>query len=225
MGVTPLVRVAGLEHWHASRMLDNGAQGIVFPHIENEQQAKTVADMCRYPPAGKRSMGGAQPQVGFAPLPAGEAARLVNEEMLVVAMIESPAGVRNAEAIAATPGIDALLIGTNDFCFEAGFPGQFEHPQVVEAYKSVIAACRKHGKFAGMGGMYTPELLEKHINMGVQLILSGNDFQILLQGATATADGRPFSPAELLKGIRRAPDGHVQLDPALGLVAPLPQAC
>ncbi|HEX5101037.1 MAG TPA: aldolase/citrate lyase family protein, partial [Polyangiaceae bacterium] len=171
VGITPMVRVAGLEHWHASRMLDNGAQGIVFPHIDNAEQALHVASICRYPPAGKRSMGGALPQLGFAPMPVNEAARLANEETMVVAMIESPQGVANADAIAATPGIDALLIGTNDFCFECGIPGQFENPKVVDAYKAVIAACKKHGKFPGMGGMYTPELLEKHINMGVKLIL------------------------------------------------------
>jgi 2-keto-3-deoxy-L-rhamnonate aldolase RhmA len=187
VGITPMVRVAGLEHWHASRMLDNGAQGIVFPHIDNAEQALHVASICRYPPAGKRSMGGALPQLGFAPMPVNEAARLANEETMVVAMIESPQGVANADAIAATPGIDALLIGTNDFCFECGIPGQFENPKVVDAYKAVIAACKKHGKFPGMGGMYTPELLEKHINMGVKLILSGNDFQTLMQGATAKA--------------------------------------
>jgi 2-keto-3-deoxy-L-rhamnonate aldolase RhmA len=106
---------------------------------------------------------------------------------MVVAMIESPQGVANADAIAAVPGIDALLIGTNDFCFECGIPGQFENPKVVEAYKAVIAACKKHGKFPGMGGLYTPELLQKHIDMGVKLILSGNDFQTLMQGATAKA--------------------------------------
>ena len=187
VGITPMVRVAGLEHWHASRMLDNGAQGIVFPHIDNAEQALHVASICRYPPAGKRSMGGALPQLGFAPMPVNGAARLANEETMVVAMIESPQGVANADAIAATPGIDALLIGTNDFCFECGIPGQFENPKVVDAYKAVIAACKKHGKYPGMGGMYTPELLEKHIDMGVKLILSGNDFQTLMQGATAKA--------------------------------------
>jgi 2-keto-3-deoxy-L-rhamnonate aldolase RhmA len=187
VGVTPVVRVAGLEHWHASRMLDNGAQGIVFPHIDSADEARRAMNACRYPPLGKRSMGGGLQQLGFAAMPVGEAARIVNEETLVVVMIESPQGVENAEAIAAVPGIDALLIGTNDFCFECGIPGQFEHPKVVDAYRKVIAACRKHGKFAGMGGMYTPELLEKHIDMGVQLILSGNDFQLLLQAATAKA--------------------------------------
>ena len=117
----------------------------------------------------------------------GEASRLVNEETLVVVMIESPEGVANADAIAATKGVDALLIGTNDLCFEMGIPGQFNDPRVKDAYTRVIAACRKHGKFPGMGGMYTPELLERHIGMGVQLVLCGSDFSLLMQAATARA--------------------------------------
>jgi 2-keto-3-deoxy-L-rhamnonate aldolase RhmA len=186
-GVSPIVRVAGFEHWHASRMLDNGAQGIVFPHVDTKDEAKRVADACRYPPVGKRSMGGALAQLGYASTPVAEAARMVNEETLVVVMIESPQGVANADEIAATKGVDALLIGTNDLCFEMGIPGQFNDPKVKDAYTKVIAACRKHGKFPGMGGMYTPELLERHIAMGVQLILSGSDFSLLMQSATARA--------------------------------------
>ena len=187
VGITPVVRVPGLEHWHASRVLDNGAQGVVFPHIDSKEDAIRAANACRYPPIGKRSMGGGLQQLGFASMPVGEAARIVNEETLVVVMIESPEGVKNCEEIAAVKGVDALLIGTNDFCFECGIPGQFSDPKVADAYKRVIAACRKHGKFPGMGGMYTAELLERHINMGVQLVLSGSDFSILLAAATQRA--------------------------------------
>src|SRR3954469_9010848 len=187
VGITPLVRVAGLEHWHASRLLDNGAQGIVFPHIDNAQQARRVADHCRFPPVGKRSMGGGLQQTGFAAMPIAETARVVNEETLVVVMIESPEAVDRADDIASVKGVDALLIGTNDLCFEMGIPGQFNDPKVKDAYTRVIAACRKHGKFPGMGGMYTPELLERHVNMGVQLILSGSDFSLLMQAGAARA--------------------------------------
>lgn len=196
VGITPIVRVAGKEHWMASRMLDNGAQGIVVPHVDSELEAKRVADHCRFPPVGHRSMGGGLQQVGFASMPVGETARIVNEETLIVVMLESQRGIENCEAIAATPGIDALLIGTNDLCFEMGIPGQFNDPRVAEAYKKVIAACKKHGKFPGMGGMYTPELLERHIDMGVQLILSGSDFSLLMQAATARA--------KLVRGYERA---------------------
>src|SRR5213075_810374 len=188
VGITPLVRVAGLEHWHASRILDNGAQGIVVPHVDSAAEAQRVASACRYPPIGHRSMGGGLQQLGFAPVPVGEAARIVNEETLVVVMIESPQGVANCEEIAAVPGIDSLLIGTNDLCFEMGIPGQFNDPRVAEAYKKVIAACRRHGKFPGMGGMYTPELLERHIGLGAQLVLSGSDFSLLMLAGKARAD-------------------------------------
>ena len=187
VGITPIVRVAGKEHWLASRMLDNGAQGVVVPHVESDSEAKRIADHCRFPPLGHRSMGGGLQQLGFAPVPVGEAARIVNEETLVVVMLESPRGIENCEAIAAVPGIDALLIGTNDLCMEMGIPGQFEDPRIREAYTKVIAACRKHGKFPGMGGMYTPELLERHIGMGVRLILSGSDFSLLMQAGKARA--------------------------------------
>src|SRR5207237_4774455 len=156
-------RAPGVEPWHASRILDNGAQGVVVPHVEDAAEAARVASACRFPPVGKRSMGGGLQQLGFATIPVGDAARIVNSETLVVVMIESPQGVANCEEIAAVPGIDALLIGTNDLCFEIGIPGQFNDPRVGDAYRRVIGACRKHGKFPGMGGLYTPELLERHI--------------------------------------------------------------
>lgn len=185
--VTPIVRVPGFEHHHATRVLDNGAQGIVAPHVDTAEQAERIADFCRYPPVGHRSMGGGLQQLGFAPMPPAEAARAVNEETLVVVMIESPLGVANCDAIAAVKGIDALLVGTNDLSFELGIPGQFMDAKIVDAYGRVTAACRRHGKFAGMGGAYLPEHFERYIGMGVQLILSGNDFSLLMQAATARA--------------------------------------
>jgi 2-keto-3-deoxy-L-rhamnonate aldolase RhmA len=187
VGITPIVRVPGTEHHHATRMLDNGAQGIVVPHVDTAAAAKRVADNCRFPPLGHRSMGGGLQQIGFAPMPVGDVARVVNDETLVVVMIESPEGVANADAIAATPGIDALLIGTNDLCMEMGIPGQFNDPKVIDAYAKVIAACKKHGKFAGMGGLYSAEYFERFIGMGVQLILSGSDFSMLMKASSAQA--------------------------------------
>src|SRR5260221_3483410 len=169
-------------------MLNTDAEAISSAQADAAARARLCAEAGRYPPVGKRSMGGALAQLGFAPVPVAEAARVVNQETLVVVMIESPQGVAQADEIAAVKGVDALLIGTNDLCFEIGIPGQFNDPRVAEAYNKVIAACREHGKFPGMGGMYTPELLERHIAMGVQLILSGSDFSLLMQAGKARAD-------------------------------------
>lgn len=187
-GITPIVRVPGIEHHHATRLLDNGAQGIVVPHVDTPEEAKRAARQCRYPPIGKRSLAGAPPTLNFRTVPVGEAARIVNEETLVVVMLETPQAMANADAIAQVEGVDVLLIGTNDFCGEAGIPGEFAHPRVEEAYRTVIAACRKHGKQPGMGGVYDPRLMEKYIGYGMRFILSGSDMSFLMAGAKARAD-------------------------------------
>jgi 4-hydroxy-2-oxoheptanedioate aldolase len=183
VGITPIVRAPGIEHHHSTRVLDNGAQGVVLPHVDTVEQAQRIASFTRFPPLGHRSVGGAMPQLRFATLPVADTIRLCNEETLVVAMIETPLAVENCEAMAAVPGIDVLLIGTNDLCAELGVPGKFDDPRVVAAYSRVIAACRKHGKFPGMGGVYSPDLLQKYIAMGMQFILSGADLSFMMAAA------------------------------------------
>jgi 2-keto-3-deoxy-L-rhamnonate aldolase RhmA len=182
-GITPVVRVPGFEHHHATRALDNGAQGIVFPHVDDGAQAEAIAGLTHFPPEGHRSIGGPQPQLNHAALPVAQTMALVNQETLVVAMIESAQGIAQSEAIAAVPGIDVLFIGTNDLCAELGIPGQFGDAKVEHAYASVVSACKRHGKFAGMGGVYSAELMQKYINMGVQFVLAGTELSFLMTGA------------------------------------------
>ena len=193
-GITPLVRVPGHEHYHASRLLDNGAQGVVAPHVDTVEEAQRIARACRYPPLGHRSIAGAQPQLGFRTVPVGEATKLVNDLTLVVVMLETPRAIANADAIAQVPGVDVLLIGTNDLCAEMGIPGQFTEPRVEDAYRKVIAACARHGKHPGMGGVYEPKLMEQYIRMGMRMILSGSDLSFMMAGARARS--------EFLRGVK-----------------------
>jgi 2-keto-3-deoxy-L-rhamnonate aldolase RhmA len=187
-GITPLVRVPGHEHYHASRLLDNGAQGIVAPHVDTVEEARRIARACRYPPLGHRSLAGAMPQLGFRTLPAGDATRIVNQETLVIVMLETPKAIANADAIAQVAGVDGLLIGTNDLCAEMGIPGKFADSRVEDAYRSVVAVCKKHGKIPGMGGVYEPKLMEKYIGYGMRMILSGSDLSFLMAGAKARTE-------------------------------------
>jgi 2-keto-3-deoxy-L-rhamnonate aldolase RhmA len=182
-GITPIVRAPSLEHHHSTRALDNSAQGIVIPHVENIVEAQKIADFTRFPPLGRRSVGGPLSQTNFSNQSLAETMRLVNDETLVIAMIESPAGVDASELIASVPGIDVLFIGTNDLCAEMGIPSQFDHPRVEDAYRKVISACRTHGKFAGMGGVYSPILMQKFIGMGIQFILAGSELGFLMTSA------------------------------------------
>lgn len=186
-GITPLVRVPGPEHHHASRVLDTGAQGIVLPHVDTPEEAARAVSHCKYPPVGHRSIGGPQPQLGFHPLPLVDAMRLVNEETLVVVMLETPRAIANAEHIAAVKGVDVLLIGTNDLCAELGIPGKFTDARVEDSYRKVITACRNHGKFPGMGGVYDPPVMERYIQLGMRFILSGSDLSFMMAGARERA--------------------------------------
>jgi 4-hydroxy-2-oxoheptanedioate aldolase len=194
VGITPIVRVPGHEHYHASRLLDNGAQGIVAPHVDTVDDAKRIVSACRYPPLGHRSLAGAQPQLGFRNVSMAEAMPIVNAETLVVVMLETPKAIANADTIAQVPGVDVLLIGTNDLCAEMGIPGKFTDATVEDAYRNVIAACARHGKHPGMGGVYEPNLMEKYIGYGMRMILSGSDLSFMMAGARARA--------EVLRGIK-----------------------
>ena len=186
-GVTPIVRVPGYEHYLATRLLDAGAMGIVFPHVESAEQARQLVDNCKYPPMGHRSLGGPMAQLGFRPVPRSESSALVNQATTMIMMLETPRGIEHADAIAAVPGVDVLLIGTNDLTLEMGISGKYDDPRVVKAYETVIAACRKHGKHPGMGGIYDHPTMEKYVRLGARFILCGSDVTYLAAAASADA--------------------------------------
>lgn len=182
-GVTPLVRVCAGALDEGTRALDNGAMGIVVPHVDTVAQAREIAARFRFPPRGHRSWGGSFPVYGFQPPAIALAQEEIDREVMVVVMVETPEAVANAEAIAAIPGIDALLFGTSDLTSEMGIPGQLGHPRVEAAYRSVGEACRRHGKFLGMGGVYDEEHAARYIGLGARLVLGGSDQQFLLKAA------------------------------------------
>ena len=188
VGITPIVRVPGHQHFHASRVLDGGAMGVVVPHVSTVEEARQVVRNCKFPPVGHRSMIGTLPHFGYATPPAGEAATAMNDAVLIIVMLETPEAIENADAIARLDGIDALLIGTNDLTAEMGIPGQFGHQKAHAAYETTIAACRKHGKHAGMGGVYETGLMQKYIQMGVRLVLGGSDLSFLMAAAKAQSE-------------------------------------
>lgn len=187
-GVTPLVRVPGIDKADISRTLEAGAQGIIVPHLENRAQAEDVVDAAKFPPSGNRSLLGANPHTLFRAGPAVETMQKMNEATLVVGMIESVTAVENAEDIASVDGLDMLLVGTNDLCNSLGVPGELDHPRVREAYEHVAAACHVKGKHLGVGGLNSrPEIAKEMIRMGARYVSAGSDTGFLTSAATATA--------------------------------------
>lgn len=186
-GIAPIARVPAGQLWLATRLLDGGALGVVMPHVDTPEEAQAVAQALRYPPLGHRSVAGGLPHLRYERYPLKETCEAINTATFVVVMLETPKAIANAAAIAAVPGIDSLLIGTNDLAMELGIPGSFGDDRIAAAYQTVVDACRAHGKWAGVGGISDDALLRRYIQMGVRLVLPGSDLSFLQLAAAERA--------------------------------------
>ena len=185
LGIAPMARLAGHRFEDATRLLDMGALGIIAPQVDTREQAQAFAEACRFPPLGTRSVAGAGPLQGYRPTPLGEINAQGNAATLLIAMLETPQGVENADAIASVPGIDVLLIGSNDLCTAMGIPGETRHPKLRAAYEAALGACRKHGKQLGIGGIRSdPGHVAELVALGARFVIAGSDVQYLLSAAT-----------------------------------------
>lgn len=148
--LVPLARVPTTEYDFIARVLDMGALGVMVPMVESAEQARVIAAAAKYPPVGRR---GAAFGVAHDDYTGGDILAKIesaNREGLMIAQIETAAGLKNVDAIAATPGIDVLWIGQFDLSISLGIPGQFTNPELIGAMDAVVAACRRHGKVAGI---------------------------------------------------------------------------
>ena len=182
-GVAPLVRVRSCEDPDISLLLDGGATGIVFPDVSSAADARRAVDACKFPPLGKRSVGGGYPIFDLRPVPVAEGMRLLNESTLVVCMIETREGLANFEEIAAVDGVDVLHVGCNDLLAAMGKPGAFGDPEVVAAVERVIAVAQANGKYAGLGGERDLDRQQAFIRKGVRFVTTQTDVGFLMAAA------------------------------------------
>jgi len=112
----------------------------------------------------------------------------MNRVTMVIVMMEAVEALDRVEEIVAVDGVDMMLIGTNDLTAEWEIPGQYDDPCVTAAYEKTIAACRRHGKHVGVGGLGSrPDLVEKFVRMGARYVSTGTDLGFLLAACTAKA--------------------------------------
>jgi 2-keto-3-deoxy-L-rhamnonate aldolase RhmA len=183
LGVAPLVRVPGTEYDFIARALDCGALGVMVPLVDTAEQARFIVSCTRYPPAGGRR--GAA--FGFAhdDFEGGDVVakmKTIHERTLVIAMIETKAGLENVEAIAAVPGVDVLWLGHFDLSNFLGIPGDFANPVFQDAIRKITGAAKKHGKAAGYMAA-SAALGKEYLGHGFRMLATGTD-QGMLQEAT-----------------------------------------
>ncbi|MDW7981413.1 MAG: aldolase/citrate lyase family protein [Thermomicrobium sp.] len=186
----PMARVARNDYTMIGRLLDDGALGIVVPLVHTPEEARAVADACRFPPRGRRSWGWGRARVYGADYPAW-----IDEELFVAVQIESAQAVENAEAILSVPGIDGCWIGPGDLALSLGLdPHRAADDERQErAIERVLEACRNTGKIAGYAAYGIEDALRRAAQ-GFRFVTAGSDIGFLVQGALSGVERLGLEP-------------------------------
>jgi 4-hydroxy-2-oxoheptanedioate aldolase len=188
-----MVRVGGAHDRNGvQQALDLGADGILIPYINNEEEAKQAISMCLYPTAGTRSVYFPQRSthkrglLGYVPN--------ANKQVIVALQVETADCIKNIDKIAALPGLDILFLGQNDLCMSMGlfereyvFPQMYTSKELNEATTKLIDAAKKNNKILGLF-LFGTERVKEFIEKGFTFISIGNDLHHLMTQANAHAD-------------------------------------
>jgi 4-hydroxy-2-oxoheptanedioate aldolase len=181
------VRIPVGEFASVSRALDFGAEGIIAPMINTPADARAYASFAKYPPIGERSWGPHRATT-LADMPDQKVyLREANDLTVTFAMIETRTALANIEAIAATPGIDALFLGPADLSIALSNGANVDAManDVDREIDRITAAATKAGKIMG-AYCHTAERAAALAKRGVRFLAVGSDMGFLRAGA-ATA--------------------------------------
>jgi 4-hydroxy-2-oxoheptanedioate aldolase len=189
-GAAPIVRVPVGEFATVSRALDFGAEGIIAPMINTPADARAYVSFAKFPPIGERSWGPHRVTT-LANMPDQKVyLREANELTVTFAMIETRTALDNVEAIAATPGIDALFLGPADLSIALS-QGSNVDPMADEVDREldrIIAAAGKAGKIMG-AYCHSAERALALAKRGIRFLAVGSDMAFLRAGAAAALKG------------------------------------
>ena len=172
----PVVRVPWNDMVTIKRFLDIGAQTLLIPYVQNEDEAKKAVAHTRYPPEGVRGVAGSTRANRFGRVK--DYARRASEELCVLVQVETRTALDNLEAIAAVEGVDGVFIGPADLHASLGYAGQTSHPDVKALIDDAIGRIRRSGKAAGV--LTSAEGDARHwLELGCQFVAVGVDASIL----------------------------------------------
>jgi 2-dehydro-3-deoxyglucarate aldolase/4-hydroxy-2-oxoheptanedioate aldolase len=175
------------------RVLDAGAQSLLFPFVQNAEEARRAVAYTRYPPAGVRGVAAAHRGSRYGTIPSY--ITRAHEEICVIVQIETLSALGELEAIAAVPGVDSVFIGPADLSASMGLPGDMGNPAVQNKLSDAARACRRLGKPCGIVGA-NPDMVGKFLGYGFSWVAVGSDLAMLVSRAQ-----------EFLGAVRKTVDG------------------
>ena len=141
-----LARTAKGEFMRMGRLLETGAQGIMYPRCSDASEAEEVVRWAKFAPLGERGFDGAGADAFYTGIPMDEYVRDANKETFLVIQLEDPNAIEQAEAIAAVEGVDVIMLGPADFSVLSGIPGQFDHPSIEKSLNKIAQPAANTGK-------------------------------------------------------------------------------
>jgi 4-hydroxy-2-oxoheptanedioate aldolase len=182
VGISDIIaRPAKGEFMRMARLLEAGAQGIMYPRCDNAAEAAEVVRWAKFAPLGERGCDSANADSPYCSAPIIPYLKKANDETLIIIQLESQKSLEEAEAIARVPGVDVLMIGPGDLSVLSGIPYQFDHPIILNAFKCVAEAAKKAGiQWGTTSG--TPEHSKKLMDMGARFICHGADIILVKRG-------------------------------------------
>jgi 4-hydroxy-2-oxoheptanedioate aldolase len=186
-----VARAAKGEFMRLSRLLEAGAQGIMYPRCDDADEAREVVKWSKFAPMGERGFDGGNPDMPYTMGSVTDYIEHANAQTFILMQLEEEASLRNAEAIAEVDGVDILFFGPGDFSVLSGIPGQMDHPIILDALKRTAKAAKSAGKHWG-----TPALSLDHakrlLDMGATFICYMADIVLVKQGLQLIQE--QFSP-------------------------------
>ncbi|WOO76385.1 5-keto-4-deoxy-D-glucarate aldolase [Vanrija pseudolonga] len=184
-GIAPICIVPSLQNDWISRLLDNGAQGIIVPRVGTADMAREMVRFGKHRPLGERPLA-FSPQLQFQIPDFRQAQEAQNLTSIIAPMIETVEGLANVEEIAAVNGLDAIFVGVHDLSDDMGIGGEFSNPRIYEALSKICRAAAANGLYVGFGGLeWRPDLigrLRKDFGSTVAFGIAGRDGVFLLNG-------------------------------------------
>jgi 2-keto-3-deoxy-L-rhamnonate aldolase RhmA len=178
---TPIIRTDTLSRPLIQRILDGGANGIMFPRIEQPADAELAVQTMYYPPRGVRGMARQVRATGFG-RNADDYLNNLEKSLVNIIQIETVDALKNVDKIAAIPGVDVLFVGPTDLSLAMGILGQLQHENYQKAIRDVATAAKKHGKVAGVL-LTDPSEYEMYYKLGYRFLNSGADTAFVARSA------------------------------------------
>jgi 2-keto-3-deoxy-L-rhamnonate aldolase RhmA len=192
--MVPVVRVPWNDSVTVKRVLDAGAQTLLFPFVQNADESARAVASTRYPPEGMRGLAGMSRGSKFGTVP--DYAKTANKSIGVIVQLETQAAITQLEKIAAVPGVDALFLGPGDLSATMGHAGNTTHPDVMTVMADAARRCKAAGTPVGtVGG--TPEMVVQYRAMGYDFVAIASDLGLLMRGAQAAVKALTTSEGEM----------------------------